>query len=127
MATAADRTKGDWEARPPAGADADCDPRWCVGPKGEEFHVVCVTSQGNDEANAKYIALGTAVEDALIDMVAQACTVENGKLDSMALSAYADTMRLLATLGRLKIESEYGHRVIGTWITKEKKCGRTRR
>ena len=44
----------------------------------------------------------------------QACYyAEEGYADSLALSAYADALRLLARLGLFEIESEYGRRVIG--------------
>ena len=58
------------------------------------------------------------LEDALMDVIQQACwrdDVTPPSLDSMALSANADAMRLLARRGRLVIEKEYGRRVIGKW------------
>jgi len=56
--------------------------------------------------------------DALEDMVRQHCCGSDnlgtgGRFDSMALSANAYAMRLLAAKGRFVIESEYGRRVIG--------------
>ncbi len=42
------------------------------------------------------------------------------KLDSMALTSYADAMRLLAKHGRLIIKKEVGRRVIGEWVKKER-------
>jgi len=63
------------------------------------------------------------VIEALIDMVQQHCLIQDHKhgedvdvLDSMALSANADAMRLLARLGKLVIKNEYGRRVIGHWV-----------
>lgn len=66
--------------------------------------------------------------DALEDVVNQACVtfeqVEDGPnpslvqsevLDSMALSAYAHGMRVLARLGRIEIQTSVGRRVIGRW------------
>lgn len=53
--------------------------------------------------------------ETLVDVVSQACTVEGGELDSMALSAYADAMRALAAAGKIEITAEYGRRVIGRW------------
>ena len=61
------------------------------------------------------------VDVLLEDMVNQHCTVENkGQtyLDSMALSANADAMRLLAKHNRIVITSEYGRRVIAKWPTR---------
>lgn len=61
-------------------------------------------------------------EDALLGMVEQHCQggsledVNEGLLDSMALSASAKAMRVLAKAGRIEIVSEYGRRVIGKWI-----------
>jgi len=49
----------------------------------------------------------------LHDVIWQACGEDDGAVDSRALSAYAGAMRLLARLGLLEIESEYGRRVIG--------------
>lgn len=60
--------------------------------------------------------------DALGDMVHQHCTVQNNKgsvLDSMALSANADAMRLLAKYNRIAIDSQCGRRIIAHWIKEE--------
>lgn len=67
--------------------------------------------------------------DALEDVINQACVtfeqVEDGPnpslvqsevLDSMALSAYAHGMRVLARLGRIEVEHEYGRRVVGRFV-----------
>ena len=55
----------------------------------------------------------------LIDMVNQHCSQCDGEyLDSMALSANADAMRLLAKLGVIEITKEYGRRVIGQFTEK---------
>ncbi len=43
----------------------------------------------------------------------QACADTNNNGDSMALSYYADALRLLAKLRLFEIEDEYGRRVIG--------------
>lgn len=53
--------------------------------------------------------------DAVIDCVAQGCTVENGELDSMALSTYRDALLLLARYGRVVIDQQVGRRVIAHW------------
>jgi len=58
-----------------------------------------------------------AALDAVEDCIGQACDDGGPNLDSMALSAYARGMRLLAQHGRLVIDSEYGRRVIGHWPT----------
>ena len=50
---------------------------------------------------------------ALHDVIWQACGDDDGSVDSRAISTYAEAMRLLARLGLLEIESEYGRRVIG--------------
>jgi len=51
----------------------------------------------------------------LVETVNQATRMPDGTLDSMATTAYAESMRLLARLGRLDIDREYGRRVIGRW------------
>lgn len=55
------------------------------------------------------------LREALIDAIHQACAQSDGKVDSMALSSYANTLRLLAETGDFVIEKEYGRRVIGHW------------
>jgi hypothetical protein len=60
--------------------------------------------------------------EALEDMVNQHCTTTNTKgeiphLDSMALSANADAMRILAKHNKIVIESQYGRRIIARWKT----------
>jgi hypothetical protein len=55
--------------------------------------------------------------DALESMVNQACGVSGSDtLDSMAISAYASAIRLLAKYGRVKIKTEAGRRVIAEWV-----------
>jgi len=50
---------------------------------------------------------------ALMDMVIQHCTCDHtANLDSMASSANADAMRLLARHGKIEIVSDKGRRVI---------------
>jgi len=56
--------------------------------------------------------------DILADVINQACCHEGG-LDSMALSAYADGIRLLAEYGRVRIIEEYGRRVIAEWVAED--------
>ena len=55
--------------------------------------------------------------DVLFGVILQACSVgypqnSDWHLDSMALSYYSDGIRMLAKHGMVKIESEYGRRVI---------------
>lgn len=50
--------------------------------------------------------------DALLDCVNQSCRQPDGTLDSMALTAYADALRVLAALGEVTIVAEHGRRVI---------------
>jgi hypothetical protein len=51
--------------------------------------------------------------DVLFETISQACEIENGGLfDSMALSAYASAMRLLADYGKMEIVEEAGRRVV---------------
>jgi len=57
--------------------------------------------------------------DTLADVINQACNDTDGVLDSMALSAYGDAIRLLAEYGRVRIISEYGRRVIAEWIPED--------
>lgn len=56
------------------------------------------------------------VEDELLEYVEsaviQACALGDGVLDSMAISTWADGIRLLAAHGRVDITEEYGRRVI---------------
>jgi hypothetical protein len=54
--------------------------------------------------------------DALEDVINQACGDNGDTLDSMALSAYARGMRVLAEYGRVKIEQDAGRRVSATWV-----------
>lgn len=51
------------------------------------------------------------LEETLEAAIWQACS-DHGGVDSMAITAYADGIRLLAKRGKLRIESEYGRRVI---------------
>ena len=54
--------------------------------------------------------------DTLLDVINQACQIMKDDntfyYDSMALSAYADGMRLLAKHRKIKIATEYSRRVI---------------
>ncbi len=53
--------------------------------------------------------------DVLRDVINQACLMEDGTLDSIGFTANANAMRMLARLGKLEIDSEYGRRVIAHW------------
>lgn len=72
------------------------------------------------------------VLEALTDMVSQHCIgweeqkkdLYDREYDSMALSANADAMMVLAEHGKLKIVHEYGRRVIGKWVKEEAKSGK---
>jgi hypothetical protein len=55
--------------------------------------------------------------ETLADVINQACSGPDGELDSMALSAYADGLRVLAEHGRVRITHEAGRRVIAEWST----------
>jgi len=57
--------------------------------------------------------------DTLADVIQQACSGPGDRwqsLDSMALSAYADGIRLLAEHGRVEVIDEAGRRVIAKWV-----------
>ena len=55
-------------------------------------------------------------EEIVMDTVHQACyTSADDKVDSMAISAYANALRVLAERGKFVIEQEHGRRVIGRW------------
>jgi hypothetical protein len=56
------------------------------------------------------------VLDILADVIAQACGLPDGRLDSMALTAYAEGIRLLHRYKRVVIEDERGRRVIGRFV-----------
>ena len=53
-----------------------------------------------------------ALEEALYDLASQHCTMDDGTWDSMALSANADAMHLLADMGRIVIDDSFARRVI---------------
>ncbi len=53
--------------------------------------------------------------EALECTVNQACGMDDC-IDSMAITAYAEGMRLLAEYGRIKITGDVGRRVIGEWV-----------
>jgi len=61
--------------------------------------------------------------DILVAVIVTACTRKDGKLDSMAISAYANALRLLAQRGRVVIERDalYDRRVVAR-IAKPSNC-----
>jgi hypothetical protein len=58
----------------------------------------------------------TEALDMLADVLAQACGQLDGRLDSMALTAYAEGIRLLHRYERVVIEEERGRRVIARFV-----------
>jgi hypothetical protein len=56
------------------------------------------------------------VDDILVNVLDQACGSDEGKVDSRALSFYADALRYLAKRGRFKIQHEAHRRIIGRFI-----------
>lgn len=61
--------------------------------------------------------------DTLENVLSQACLTDDDEgnhiFDSMALSAYADGLRVLAEHGRVDIVNEYGRRVIAIPVVTE--------
>ncbi len=51
--------------------------------------------------------------DVLENVLRQACGDEN--VDSMALTDYAEGLRLMSLKDRFVIEHEYGRRILGYW------------
>lgn len=87
------------------------DPTWSAAPDtvsmGDYLKVLAAEAE-----------LGKALEgalDALTEVLEQSCGFEDG-VDSAALSAYANGLRLLAKHKRFVIETEVGRRIIGYWV-----------
>jgi hypothetical protein len=56
--------------------------------------------------------------DLVEDLTRQGCAIDDdGTVDSMALSAYADGLRTLAAAGRYEILTEHGRRVIAKRVS----------
>jgi hypothetical protein len=56
------------------------------------------------------------VLETLADVINQACLQDDDEtLDSMAVSAYADGLRVLADFNRVEIITQAGRRVIAKW------------
>lgn len=53
--------------------------------------------------------------ETLQDALNQACSGDDGLVDSSGLSAFADSLRLLTQHGLFDIDKEYGRRVVGRW------------
>ena len=58
----------------------------------------------------------------LLDLTLDACSTgdDSAVLDSFAISAYADALRLLARLGHVEIEYDQGRRVIARLVDNPK-------
>lgn len=78
---------------------------------GSQFARIC---ESHEALRAQRDELALHSQDA----VNQACADKDGLIDSMALSAYADVLRLFAEMGMFTIEREHGRRVIGRWATR---------
>lgn len=74
--------------------------------------IVCGCVVLTREQFAAFVREREQLRDALLDVVWQACGSGEGRLDSMALSAYANALRLLAEHGLVTIDDEYGRRVL---------------
>jgi len=63
-------------------------------------------------------ALKTELVEVLAGVLAQACHTDGDDpaLDSCALSAYRDGLKLLAELGKVTIVREHGRRVLANWV-----------
>ena len=53
--------------------------------------------------------------DVLSDVINQACFTKDKKIDSMATTAYAEGIRMLAEHGKVRILKEHGRRIIAEW------------
>lgn len=63
--------------------------------------------------------LEARLQSALFDVVFQACAQPDGVLDSYALTAYAQALRLLGELGVVRIQSDVGRRVLAVPVERE--------
>lgn len=70
--------------------------------------------QAADEIELLREALADAT-DVIEGVVVQACTDDEGDLDSVSHTCYATGIRWLAARGRVTIESDHGRRVIARW------------
>lgn len=76
-------TPGEWEARPHES------PQWMVAVKGGPFDIICVTSQGNDEANARMLAMAKAAPHECDD---SKCL---GNVNRLKLTVFDETVAVL--------------------------------
>jgi hypothetical protein len=58
----------------------------------------------------------TELLDTLADVLGQACGQPDGRLDSLALTAYAEGIRLLHRYQRVVIEEERGRQVVARFV-----------
>jgi hypothetical protein len=97
----------------PATTRGICDKCWGTGEhgrRGMDLRAMESKIRFNDEESGRLL-------DALVGMIEQHVYENNdGNLDSMAVSANAAALRLLAQFGKVKIESEHGRRVIARWL-----------
>ena len=96
-----------------------------VGMDGKGQRIYCHAPSHYAVAMTQAADLIDELTDSLIDHIAQSCTTHNTEdgstyLDSSAISANADAMRLAARLGKIVIEDEAGRRVIGRWVEAKK-------
>ena len=63
LALANAATKGPWDC------ETHDEPAWMIGPDPRHVRIVAVTAQGNDEANATFIATARAAVPALIERI----------------------------------------------------------
>lgn len=59
------------------------DPQWAVRSGSSEFALVCLTSQGNDEANAKFIARACNCHDDLLEALKEMDALVESLWDSV--------------------------------------------
>lgn len=96
----------------------------------KRFHLHNVFAQMEESKSGRYVTFAdhsaivaakdeeiARLKETLEDVLNQATQTREGwpHCDSMALSAYASGLRLMAELGMFVIESEYNRRVIGHW------------
>jgi hypothetical protein len=79
----AEHTQTPWEAK------LIEDPQWMVRVKGTKFHIICLTSQDNDQANAEFIA--------------KACNNYDGFVETLK-GAYLKMLQM--PFDRLRIDSQ---------------------
>lgn len=73
----------------------------------------CITLTGE---NRRLREQNAALVETLMEAVDQSCLMENGELDSLALSTWAGALDLLAELGKVTIVNRSGRRIIARWV-----------